>query len=150
MTGTAWVVTANGSRALLYEWPALAEPLSEIECVLNPDNRLQDRELSAGSVGQSIAGRSALDPRMLPKDHSRDEFARRVAHKLDDGRKHDRFNELVVVASNPFLGELLARLTAETRDLLAVSYPIDVTALPRRELENWLRRRRKPGFHEQA
>lgn len=148
MTGTAWVVAANGSKALLYEWPGLTDPLSEIECVLNPDNRMQDHELSGGSPGQTIAGRSALAPRVLPKEHARDGFARRVAHKLDDGRKKNQFDELVVVASNPFLGELLAHLSAETRDMLAVSYPIDVTALPRRELENWLRRRRSPGFTE--
>jgi protein required for attachment to host cells len=146
MTGTAWVVAANGTKAQLYEWPGLAEPLGEIECVLNPENRMHDREIATGSVGQSIAGRAALAPRILPKEHTRDEFARRVAGKLIDARKHNRFSELVVVSSNPFLGELLAHLDAETRDMLAVSYPIDVTALPRRELENWLRRRRKPGL----
>lgn len=146
MTGTAWVVVANGSKAVIYQWPGLNDPLTEIECVLNPENRMQNRELATGSIGQSIAGRAGLAPRILPKEHVRDEFARRVAQGLNDARKNGSYDELVVVSSNPFLGELLAQLTPEARELLAVSYPIDVTALPRLELQNWLRKRRKPGY----
>lgn len=146
MTNIAWVVVANGSKAHVYQWSSLDQPMAELQCLLNPDERLQSRELGTGPTSQGITGRAALAPRQYPKEHLRDEFARRLAHDLDDGRRHDRFHELVVVASNPFLGELLAQLTPETREMLVVSYPIDVTALPRLELENWLRRRRKPGF----
>ncbi len=130
-----WIIVANGSIARMLERNAEDEnQWTELKCLLHPEGRLHGTDLAAGEIRHSIAGRAGLARRLEPKQHARKEFAQRVSELLRHHVNHNEIESLVIFASNPFLGELLAHLDAETRKLLHASHPVDLTHLNLTEL----------------
>lgn len=145
MKNATWVVVANGTQAWMYAWSAPGGPLHEIDALLNPANRMPEHELGHHEPGHTLAGRAGLAPRSTGRENNRLRFARRIAHILEENRLRGHFEQLVVAASNPFLGELLAAFDTQTRDRVVSSHAVDLTDLPVGELHQWLLNHWLPG-----
>lgn len=146
---STWIVAADASRARVLQVTGREQRLREIEDLLNPEGRLQDRELASDELGRwggpdRPGGNSMPDP-VSPHEHVVQRFAKRVGDYLEKARTDHRFEALVIVAPPKFLGTLRAELGKEVEKLVVRQLPKDVSSLSERELEAWLARESAPG-----
>jgi protein required for attachment to host cells len=84
---------------------------------------LHDRDLMSDRPGRSYesfgGARHALEREDDPRHREAVRFARRVARRLDEARRKDEFENLVVVAGPPFLGLLRAAMSQPTKACIA-------------------------------
>ncbi|NMM82692.1 hypothetical protein B2J86_17475 [Acidovorax sp. SRB_14] len=133
MEKPVWVVVANGSRArVLEQHPTKPERWTETECWVHPQSRVHGADTGHGPAGH--AGRSGLASRSGPQEHERRAFAQQLAGLVATAVGEHRVGRIVVFASNPFLGELLAHLDSESRKRVADSHALDLTSLGMHEL----------------
>lgn len=122
--------------------------LNEVEDLVNPAGRAQDRELQTdaeprfdGRVrtpGTARTGGPASDSeRQGAVEHSVRTFAREVGRYLDKARIAQRFDRLVLVAPPKFLGALRKELHKEVEKLVAEELPKDLSWLNAREIERY-------------
>lgn len=105
-----WLVVANHSQARIFsaESATLGE-LTEIEDLTHPLSRLHDREMTSdlpGKIKSVAAGGHAFAAASDPKKHEVDNFAHRVAQRLESGFNANAFSRLAIIAEPTFLGLL--------------------------------------------
>ena len=126
-----WVVVANASRARVLEKSDTSGVYVHVADLVHPQSRQKGTALAhdrPGHVPGTAAhgtGSSAYHPRTTPREREHDRFAREVAATLNDGVAAGRCAGLVLVASNPFLGHLLAQLTKRAQKALLRSVAAD-------------------------
>ncbi len=122
-----WVVVADSTRARILLADNAIGPLREIETLVHPESRLHEQELTTDLPGRTFdsggQGRHAMSQPVDPKHQERIEFAKELAHHLDDARRRGELRQLIVVASPQVLGELRKALPPETARL--VTYELD-------------------------
>jgi protein required for attachment to host cells len=146
---TTWIIAADESRARVLQ-VAGPDRLDEIDDLVNPSGRAQNRELQTdaeprfsghGGVGKPGSSRTsgpASDREALgPVEHSVRTFAREVGRYLDRARLDHRFDQLVLLAPPKFLGALRKELDKEVEKLVADELPKDLAGLSARELERY-------------
>ena len=111
---TTWIVAADESRARVLQVARPERRLDEIENLLNPEGRLQHRELQSDAVGRY----------------------------LEKARVEHRFDELVLVAPPRFLGALRKELDKEVAKLVKDELPKDLSWFNARELESYFAKAR--------
>lgn len=111
-----WIVVANHSQARIFtvESPTFTE-LNEIEDLTHVEGRLHDRQITSdlpGKIKSVGGGGHAYDPPTDPKKHEADNFAHRLAKRLEAAHNANAFSRLAIVADPVFLG-LLRRCLPE-------------------------------------
>lgn len=150
---TTWIVAADEGRARVLQVARPEKRLLEIEDMLNPEGRLQNRDLvtdaeprfsghgGVGKPGASPTGGPASDRQAASAvEHSAQKFAKQIARRLEKARVEHRFDQLVLVAPPKFLGALRKELDKEVEKLVAEELPKDLSWLSARELERHLAR----------
>jgi len=107
-----WTLIANATRARLLQQERGA-PMVILESFIHP------------------RGRGKLDA----NDTERSEFARELAHLLEQEAQLDHFHSLTVFAASPFLGEITDQLGKATRRRLGGTHELDLTSFGLSELE---------------
>jgi protein required for attachment to host cells len=83
---------------------------------------MHGRELASDRPGRSFdsegQGRHAMGQPVDAHEQERIRFAKTVATRIDEARKKDRFDRLVLVAEPRFLGHLRQGLSSATRQRL--------------------------------
>lgn len=134
-----WIVVANASRARILEEGDRPGTYVHRADLVHPASRQKgvdlgdDRPGHVEGIGHGPGG-AAYQPRTNPRVREHDRFARQIATLLDEGAAGGRCAGIVLVASNPFLGLLEARLGAQTRQLLLRCLPRDFTTVAEGEL----------------
>ncbi|HAR31795.1 MAG TPA: host attachment protein [Gammaproteobacteria bacterium] len=126
-----WVVVADGSRARFFSREG-QRVLHEFEVLVAPDNRLEEHEQVSdrpGRIETASGGIHSLGSRNAARQHAFDAFARRVAGRIDEGRKSGGLDRLVLVAAPRFLGRLRAHLSEQSAALVAVTVDKALTQL---------------------
>src|SRR5262245_2248320 len=118
-----WIVAADSSRARFLQ-VAGRERLVELESLLNPDARMDGRDLMTDA-----------HPRF--QEHATDLFAKRVGAYLERARTDHRYDELVLVAPPKFLGVLRRSLDRQVAKRVVEALPKDLSLLKERELERY-------------
>ena len=112
------IVVADSTRARIFTVDSARSPLNEIEDMAHPEGRMHEQDmvsdLPGKDSGKGGAGEHAYQEKVEPKKQEMIMFAKRIADYLDDKRKANELNKLVIVAAPAFLGELRAHLSAET------------------------------------
>lgn len=121
-----WTLIANGTRARLLQQEAGA-PMVILESFIHPLRR--DDELAPGP---SLFGDLEAD---WDRAHQHTEFARELAHLLEQEAQLEHFRTLLVFACSPFLGELLEELGSATRRRLVATQDADLTGFTVSEIE---------------
>lgn len=113
-----WVVVANGSRARVLECTAHPHVFRHVADMVHPQTRLKGVELAragggdrAGHVEGPGHGSAAYQPRTTAREREHDRFARQVAGLLNDGVAAGDCVSIVLVASDPALGEIRSHLS---------------------------------------
>jgi len=134
-----WILVANASQARLFERTSPAEPLVELADWVNPQSRMQAREIERAPLGHSLGGRTGLAPRSDLKQQHRSEFAHTLAAYCREAVLNHRVKALVLVVSNPFLGELVAHLDASVQKAVVAQHVLDLTSFNTTDLDQRLR-----------
>jgi len=117
-----WVVVASSTRCRIFTQQKHSGPLQQVAQLDHPEGRLRGRDLASDRHGRSFDsaghGRHAMGQHVDPVEQENIRFAKTVATKIDEGRKKDRFERLVLVADPRFLGHLRHGLSAATRHRL--------------------------------
>ena len=131
------VLAANASRARLFERDPDNNAMRETASFVHPQSRLKGQSLGRDRPGQAYKGeaRTAFEPHTDPHQKEHVEFARELAQRLEVLGLARRYASLLVFASNPFLGELMAQFGDATHRLLHASLALDLTAFDDGELE---------------
>jgi protein required for attachment to host cells len=147
--GTTWIIAADSSRARILELDQPNRRLVELEDFLNPEARLQDKELQSdaeprfnghgGAGGSSKTGGPASDREAQGAvEHSTRVFAREVGRYLHTARTQHRFDALMLVAPPRFLGTLRKELDKEVQKLVVEELGKDLSWFNRRDLERYV------------
>lgn len=113
------ILVADQAEAIFYDAPSLDAPPTEVARISDPLARLHDRDFATERPGRTResygTARHAIQREHTPRREEAARFARRIARRLDDARRRDEFDSLVVVASPRFLGLVRDWLTKPTR-----------------------------------
>jgi len=133
-----WIVAADSSRARVLQ-VAGRERLVELEDMINPGGRMDDRELTTDAHPRfrGTSGPGSDREENSAHEHETDLFAKRLGDYLDKARTQHRYDELVVVAPPKFLGLLRKKLGKEVEKLLVDEVPKDLSWFNARELERY-------------
>ncbi|HWI81178.1 host attachment protein [Ramlibacter sp.] len=121
-----WTLVANGTRARLLQQEPGA-PMVILESFIHP---LQQADESASGPG--VFGRLEADWTVA---HQHTDFARELAHLLEQEAQLDHFHALTVFAASPFLAHLEQELGKATRQRLAAIHEADLTRCTVSEIE---------------
>lgn len=134
-----WLVVANASRARVLEETGERGAYLHRADLVHPQSRQKGIELGTDRAGhmegssQGLAG-TAYAPRTDVRDREHDRFAQEVAAALNDAVAQGQCAGLVVVASNPFLGQLKAHLNERAHAAVLRTVPNDYTSLSDTEI----------------
>lgn len=133
-----WTLIANATRARLLQQEQGA-PMVILESFIHPaGGRGKASDLARERAGQAHndrVGGAAYEPRVDAKREEHTEFARELAHLLEQEAQLDHFRSLTIFASSPFLGEIKAELGRATLRLLVTAQELDLTSFGLSELE---------------
>jgi len=117
------ILVADQAEAVFYDSSSLTAAPQEVARITDPVAHLHDRDLMSDRPGRSYesfgGARHALQREDDPRHREAVRFARRVARRLDEARRKDEFENLVVVAGPPFLGLLRAAMSQPTKACIA-------------------------------
>lgn len=121
---STWILVADRSGARLLTAEGQQKP-RVLETFANPEGRLQDREVDSDRPGRAFdsvgSARHAAEPQTSPTQTIANEFARKLASRLERGRTEHSFDKLVLVADAKFLGLLRQELGKDTARLVTAS-----------------------------
>jgi protein required for attachment to host cells len=151
---TTWIVAADSSRAKVLQVADREHKLLEVEDLLNPQARLQDRDLQTdaeprfnghggvGKAGSSRTGGPASDREAQGAvEHSVTTFAKEIGRYLERARNQHRYDELVLIAPPKFLGAVRRELGKEVEKLVVEELPKDLSWFNAREIERYFETR---------
>lgn len=129
-----WLVVANASRARVLEQSGAPGLYTHVADLIHPESRQKGSELAGDRPGHVDRlghglGSTAYAPHTDPHQREHDHFARELAKLLDDGVADGRCGGLLLMASNPFLGQLKSRLGEQARRAVVRTVPKDGTGL---------------------
>ena len=159
---TTWIIAANAGRARFFSDSDPAEPLQEIEDMVNDAVRLRDTETQTDKIGPTAATNSGhniggtqgvgfahngkvgapnkqYQPAHTPAEQEAEHFARDISHYLMEAHQQGRFQQLVLAASPQFLGALRSLLDPHVKQLIKFEVNKDYTHSNAQQLREQLR-----------
>jgi len=128
------IVVADQAEAVFYDSPSLQAAPHEVGRISDPAAHLHNRDLVSDRPGRSYESfgeaRHAIARENDPRQLEAVRFARRIARRLDEARRKDEFEELIVVAGPPFLGLVRKELSRPTRALVVHEIRKDLVHSP--------------------
>lgn len=148
---TAWIVSANASRARFFAQANASEPLEEVNDMVNEAARLRMVETrESDKIGPMAATKSmhnvgaatpnkTYEPHQTPDEHEAELFARDIAGLLLQAYREGRFKQLSLVVSPQFLGMLRKLLDPEVSSAVALEINKDYTQFSPQQLREQIR-----------
>lgn len=117
------IVVADSTRARIFTADSVHSPLNEIETMAHPEGRMHEQNMVSDMPGKDSGkgggGDHAFQEKIEPKEQEMIEFAKRIADYLDNARKANELDKLLIVAAPALLGELRTHLSVETSEKIA-------------------------------
>ena len=139
---TVWIVLANAARARIFEAQGERKP-REVAGLVHPGSRLKAGALTHDRAGHcerlgSDGGGSSYQPPTDPRQKQHQRFAHELAQAVHEGVSGRRCDTVMLVASNPFLGELRSALSGAVRPAVVDCVAKDLTELETPDLQRRL------------
>jgi protein required for attachment to host cells len=158
---TTWIISANAGRARIFSDTGPAEPLREVEDMINEAVRLRTMDTESdkidptaatssghgiggnqgagpGNSGKAGAPNKQYQPAHTPADHKAEQFARNISRYLVDAYQQNQFEQLIVSASPHFLGTLRSLMDPRIKPLITLELNKDYTQVNAHELRGQL------------
>ena len=158
---TTWIISANAGRARFFSESDPAEPLQEIEDMVNSAARLRVLETESDKISPTAATNSshniggtqgvgfahngkvgapnkAYQPAHMPAELEAEQFAKDISRYLMDAHREGRFQQLVISASPEFLGALRSFMDPHIKPLIKFELNKDYTHFNAQQLRQQL------------
>lgn len=136
------IVVADQAEAIFYDTPSLQSVPKEIARISDPAAHLHDRDLMSDRPGrsyESVGGaRHAIERENDPRQREAVRFARRIARRLDEARRKNEYEQLIVVAGPAFLGLMREEMSRPTRERVVHEVHKDLVHSPAEALRKHL------------
>lgn len=136
------IVVADQAEAIFYDTSSLKAAPREVGRISDPLAHLHDRDLMSDRPGrsyESVGGaRHAIERENDPRRREAVSFARRIARRLDEARRKNEFEQLIVVAGPPFLGVMRDEMSRPTRERVVHEIRKDLVHSPVESLRRHL------------
>jgi protein required for attachment to host cells len=136
-----WIVLANASRARILDREPESGRLEELADLVHPQSREKTSDLTSDREGHAQKAHgdpghagTAFQPRTEPRQKEHAVFAHEVSRHLEDAVAQGRCEALVLIASDPFLGELKSHLGHAATRVLGATIPRDLTSFSGHDL----------------
>lgn len=137
-----WVLIADGSRARLFVNEGVGKGVQPALDQQFIGTKLPSRDIATDRPGRAFdsagEGRHAMEPPTDPHRHEKQTFAQEIANVLEDARKRNAFDRLVVVAPPQALGDLRSGFSEDLRRMVTAELNKDLTKIPIHELPDFL------------
>ena len=136
-----WILVAHRGGARVFENKGPGQGLQLREDIPHPPGKLKSKDLGSDKPGRGVdshGARTSFQQEQEPAAHLAEQFAKRLAALLDDGRLQQRYSRLVLVAEPRFLGILRAALSRETAALVTAAVNKDLAHVDAHELPKHL------------
>ena len=142
---TRWVVVADSSRARIFELTGRDRGLRELDDLVNPAGRLDDRDIDADAKGRYFGKGEreqahTAEPEVPPVQHKIELFSKQLGHYLDQACLEQRFDELHLIAPPKILGLIRQNIGDKVRQAIAEEIPKDLAWFQGPQIEEYLRR----------
>jgi protein required for attachment to host cells len=139
MANNTWIVAADSSRARVLQ-VAGRDQLEEIEDLVNPKGRMNDRELTTDAHPRfrGTAGPGSDRQEMPAVEHEVELFTKQIGRFLDKARIDHRYDKLYLVAPPKMLGLIRKELGKEVEKLVREDFDKDLSWLSAQEIERYL------------
>lgn len=138
-SNNVWTIVANSNRVRLFASQHLRSPIEEIKTFVHPEARLKERQLKSDSPGRTFdsfgKSRHSKGQKVDAKKQLRIDFAEEVADHIEKSRALGKFNQLILIASPDFLGELRNKLSDQCLACIEMSIDKDLTAKSAGEIQ---------------
>jgi protein required for attachment to host cells len=137
--GTTWILSANSSRARLFEVDPHGDTPREVADFANPAGRAHERDLRSDAAGRYYGkgGQQQGHAATTKEDfgeHETERFAESLREYLEHARGENRFGQLWIVAGPSFLGHLRRNFHKPLMEMVELAVDKDLTMEPPREL----------------
>lgn len=128
------IVVADQAEAVFYDTASLARPPKEVARITDPAAHLHERDFSSDRPGRCHARaggpRHAFGPEPQTRRLEAARFARRIARRLDEARRKEEYDDLIIVAASRFLGVMRHELSRLTTARVVHEIPKDLVHSP--------------------
>jgi len=137
---TTWIVLADEGRARILSRKGDDEDLRELEVLEDPAAHAHDADFRHDAFGRRAPGGAAQPSSAMSSageeklDHEAELFARRLALRLTEAHRQQRFAHLRIAAAPRFLGRLRKALSREVSDVVDEEIDRDLLQLDARTL----------------
>jgi protein required for attachment to host cells len=137
------VVVADSSCAKVFTTDSPSSPLDEIETMAHPEGRMHEQNMVSDLPGKDSglgggAGGHAYQDETDPKQQEVIGFAKRIANYLDDARKANKLDRLLIIAAPAFLGELRNQMSEQTSEFVVFESAKNLTQHSVEDIRNHL------------
>ena len=134
-----WIMVANASQAKLFANHGPNKGLQFVKELLHPQSREKTSNLVSDRSGSHTGtGHGAFVQATDPKHHEAERFAQEVTRELGEGCTNNAYDQLIFVASAPFMGLVNSRLPEPVRSKLSKIIDKDYTRLTIKDLTGHL------------
>lgn len=140
MAQTTWILVANASLAKFYANSGPNKGLALVKEIRHPESRQKNSDLVTDRPGTmaGTAGRGAMAPHTLPKEHEARVFAQELARELNEGRNGNRYKRAIIVAPPAMMGLLNDSLDSVTSSMVTDRFEKDYTKVSERQIASQL------------
>lgn len=148
---TVWIVVASKARARIFSAGTVKSmPLTEVYVLIDPHARQHEREVITDRPGRTHdrfgQGRHAMEQFSAKRENGK-RFAARVCAYLEQARRQNRFQSLVLVSSEEFTGLLRRQMSPQLKLCIEGEIHKNITGLPEQTIRRFLPSR--PAWREQ-
>lgn len=140
-----WVIAADSVHARLFRAEHITGPLREMRDMINPESRLDERELVTDAPGRTTSGGNGNGPehrytydQRSEKQHQADRFAGEVMDEIEKLRTTGELERLHVIAAPEFLGRLRVHYSSPLKKCVAEEVTNNATQRPPDEIRELL------------
>lgn len=147
---TTWIVSADAGRARIFSESNPAQPLIEIEDMVNTATRMRTAEKYTDRLGPTAAGQSIhntgaptpskqYEPPQTPEERESESFSKDISGFLLKGWQEGLFQKLALIADPKFLGVLRMYLDPHLKPLVKLEINKDYTHSSPQQLHEQIR-----------
>lgn len=138
-----WFVAANTNSCRIFVLNKKDKTLTLVDDLLHPESKLKSSDITSDRPGHYATfsgGRGAYVQREDPKEIEIDVFAREIAKALDQGRRKEEYQHLILAAQPHMNGLIQKHLDVHVKECITHYLNKDYTHLKNHELFDVLQR----------
>lgn len=137
-----WIMVANGSVGKIFKNNGSKLHIIQIFEASSQEAHLHDRDIRIDRPGRVFesanSARHALEPKMDLHRQEKVIFAQHIASFLNKGTNTKKFDELILIASPEFLGDMRLALNKRAHELIRKEINKDLTHLKEKEILGYI------------